>query len=299
MTNQWLDTYLTERVRLINEHLEGYLPALDTFPTTIHKAMHYCLMGGGKRLRPILVLAAAEAVGGDIQPAIPAACAIEMIHAYSLVHDDLPAMDNDDFRRGRPTCHKVFGEALAILTGDALLTLAFEILAGKNQQAGLTEGCSLDVIKEIASAAGTMGLIGGQVVDIESEGKEVSGEVLQYIHSHKTGSLFKTCVRVGGITGGAGPQQLHHLTSFAESFGMAFQITDDILNVEGDTVILGKGVGTDASRGKVTYPSLYGLSSAKKLAQEAVDAALASLASFDSAADPLRNITLSLIARKQ
>lgn len=227
-----------------------------------------------------------------------AACAIELIHTYSLIHDDLPAMDDDDYRRGRPTNHKVYGEALAILAGDALLTKAFEILAGCSVP-GTAGRLMLRVIGEIAEAAGARGMVGGQTLDILSEGKAVDARTLFYIHKNKTGALLRASVRTGAILAGAGEEELTALTSFAEEFGLLFQITDDILNVVGDSSKMGKPVGTDAQRAKATYPALYGLDGARKMAREGKERALAALDSFDSKADPLRLLVSYLLEREK
>ena len=234
---------------MIDRGLDEYLPPAENFPSIIYQAMRYSAMGGGKRLRPLLVLAAAEAVGGDPQKVLPAAVAVELIHTYSLIHDDLPAMDNDDLRRGRPTSHRVFGEAIAILAGDALLTFAFEVLGGMKEQ---PPGLVLAVIREVAQAAGPQGMIGGQVVDLESQGRSVNREMLEYMHRHKTGALIRAAVRAGARLAGASSEELACLTSYAEHFGMAFQIIDDVLDVTGDEVQLGKPVGSDQRNRKAS-----------------------------------------------
>lgn len=250
---------------MINLGLDEYLPPAENFPPVINQAMRYSVMEGGKRLRPLLVLAAAEAVGGDPKKVLPAAVAIELIHNYSLIHDDLPAMDNDDFRRGRPTSHRVFGEAIAILAGDALLTFAFEVLGGMTE---LPPALVLSVIREVAQAAGPQGMIGGQVVDLESQGQAVSREMLEYMHRHKTGALIRAAVRAGARLAGANPEELACLTSYAEHFGLAFQIMDDVLDVIGEEERLGKPVGSDQRNQKATFVSEFGLEHSLQLAKE-------------------------------
>lgn len=284
---------MKEQASFVDEALDQLLPAKEAYPPIIYEAMRYSLFSGGKRLRPILVLAAAEAVGGDPKQCIDAACALEMIHTYSLVHDDLPAMDDDDYRRGRLTCHKVYGDDIAILAGDALLTLAFQVLA---EMKGVPDKI-LEVIKEISIAAGTMGMIGGQVVDMESEHKRIDAETLKYIHASKTGALYRAALRAGGILGGAGQDELNALTTYAENLGLAFQITDDILDIEGDEKILGKPVGSDIRNEKSTYPSLYGLEQAKFMAREAVEKANGALDIFGDRAWLLKEICLYLLKR--
>lgn len=287
---------VNDKVELINEALDKYLPGLHENPELIHKSMRYSIHAGGKRLRPVLVLASAEAVGGDFLKTLPAACALELIHTYSLIHDDLPAMDNDDYRRGKLTNHKVFGESMAILAGDALLTLAFELIT-RSVEKNVPPDVIVNVIREIAAAAGSRGMIGGQVVDILSEDKTIDKDLLKYIHDHKTGALFKASIRTGAMMGGADQKRLSDLTDYAEYMGIAFQITDDILDVEGDSQTMGKTVGSDQRKKKSTYPSLYGLGESKRLAAEAVEKALYALADFDTKADTLRYIASSLINR--
>lgn len=293
-----LHNYLQEKAASIEDALDRILAEGDTEPSILNEAMRYSVFAGGKRLRPILTIAAAEAVGGREEDVMTAACAIELIHTYSLIHDDLPAMDDDDYRRGRPTNHKVYGEALAILAGDALLTKAFEILAGCSIP-GTAGRLMLRVIGEIAEAAGARGMVGGQTLDILSEGKAVDARTLFYIHKNKTGALLRASVRTGAILAGAGEEELTALTSFAEEFGLLFQITDDILNVVGDSSKMGKPVGTDAQRAKATYPALYGLDGARKMAREGKERALAALDSFDSKADPLRLLVSYLLEREK
>mgnify|MGYP001606286509 CR=1 FL=1 len=286
--------YLTEKAETVNEGLKSLLAKEDEYPQTLHKAMHYSLFAGGKRIRPVLLLAASEAVGGDASNALVAACAFECVHTYSLIHDDLPAIDNDDLRRGRPTCHKAFGEAVAILAGDALLTVAFDLVARtQSKDASL----AAKVMRELARAAGSTGMIGGQMVDIESEGREISFPVLEYIHIHKTGELILAALRSGAILGGADDKALQQITRYGKSVGLAFQIADDILDVEGASEVTGKPVGGDEKKGKATYPALLGLEESKKRAKELVDIAVSALDGFDSKADPLREIARFIVAR--
>lgn len=285
---------LKKRAALVEEALEGFLPAPEAYPPLIHQAMRYSVLGGGKRLRPALVLASAEAVGGRAAAVLPAACALELIHVYSLVHDDLPAMDNDDYRRGKLTNHKVYGEAAAILVGDALLTLSFKLLA---ESTGNRPEDLVTVIREVASAAGTMGLIGGQVVDTFSAGEEVDEKTLEYIHRHKTGALYRASVRAGAILAGAREDQLACLTGYAEQLGLAFQIIDDILDIEGDEKTIGKPVGSDVRNKKVTYPALFGLEVSKKKARLAADMAVAALQPFGPEADFLRSLVQFVLER--
>jgi len=273
--------YLQEKKEIVDSALEKYFPkrprstAEGVFPTSLHKAIRYSLFAGGKRVRPILSMAAFEAVGGKGDEILPFACALEMIHTYSLIHDDLPALDNDDYRRGQLTCHKVFGEAIGILAGDALLTEAFRLMTNRSM-AGLSsrDGRILDVINEVAQAAGMLGMVGGQVLDIESEGKEVDFPTVEYIHTHKTGAMILVSVRAGAKLGGGDEGALRALTRYGEGIGLAFQIADDILNVEGKAALLGKKTGSDSSRGKATYPSLLGIEESKRRARELVELAV-------------------------
>jgi geranylgeranyl diphosphate synthase type II len=294
-----LDAYLKKRVMLVDAALQNWLPKKLDWPQSIHKAMHYSLFAGGKRVRPALVLAACEAVGGAIETAMPAACALEMIHTYSLIHDDLPAMDNDDFRRGRPTNHKIFGEALAILAGDGLLTEAFKLISDRRFAPNLDPAARLAVIHEIATCAGTCGMVGGQVVDMESEGKAACDlATVQYIHTHKTGALIKASVVSGALLGGADDAELSAMRRYGEAAGLAFQIADDILDIEGTTSQIGKDAGSDQVRGKATYPAVMGLAAAKQEAQFMMDEAMLALEPFGSAAEPLREIVHYIVERK-
>ena len=291
-----LERYLAEKTEAVNRGLAALLVKEEDYPQSLHKAMHYSLFAGGKRLRPALVLASAEAVGAGASEALNFACALECIHTYSLIHDDLPAIDNDDLRRGRPTCHKVFGEATAILAGDALLTAAFELAAGT---VSADKGAVIMAIAELAKAAGSTGMIGGQVVDIESEGKEVPFPVLEYIHIHKTGELILASVRCGAIIGGATVEELESLTRYGRAAGLAFQIADDILDVEGSSVEMGKATGGDELRGKATYPSLIGLDESKNRAAELAEMAVEALSGFDEKAEPLRAVARYMVTRRK
>ena len=293
-----LEDYLAGQKALIDEAIEAYLPPEGTYPEVIFQAVRYSLFAGGKRLRPILCLAAATAVGGEARLVLPAACAIEFIHTYSLIHDDLPAMDNDDYRRGRLTSHKVFGEDIAVLAGDALLTEAFELLTRRDLAPGVTPERLLDVANEIASAAGYLGMVGGQVLDVRSEGKKVDVETLYAIHRRKTGAMIRVSLRTGAILNGATEPALAALTGYGERIGLAFQIADDILNVEGDSALLGKGTGSDAARGKITFPALLGLDASRLRAEELIVDALEALAVFDDRDDPLRGIARYVLERK-
>ncbi len=294
-----LKTYLEEKCRLVDEALEKYLPSEDELPAALHKSMRYSVFAGGKRVRPILVLAACEAAGGHAEDALPAACAMEMIHTYSLIHDDLPAMDNDDYRRGKPTNHRVFGEAVAILAGDALLTEAFILLSSPEFASHLDPGMRVRVIGEISRCAGSRGMIGGQVVDMESEGKpSIDFATVQYIHTHKTGALIKASVRAGALLGGADREKEDALVRYGEAIGLAFQIADDILDIEGTTEQIGKDAGSDLERGKATYPAVIGIAESKRRAEDLVNVALNSLCVFDAKADPLREIAKYIVKRK-
>ena len=289
-----LPAYLTERRALVDAALERVLPPEDAPPPTVHRAMRYSVMAGGKRLRPILVIAGAEAVGGAAAEVMPTACALELIHTYSLIHDDLPALDDDDYRRGRLSNHKVFGEAVAILAGDALLTKAFELLSDRGRFEGIDPALLLDVVNQVGHAAGSTCLVGGQVVDLESEGKPVELPLLEYIHVNKTGNLIVTSVTGGARFCGADPTQLKHLARYGECVGLVFQITDDILDVEGAREVMGKATGADQIHGKATFPALLGMSESRRRATELTGIALESLSPFGPAADPLRALAVYL-----
>lgn len=284
------------RVKIIEANLLEELRRTKSLDENLMRAMEYSLMAGGKRLRPCLLMAAADASGSDGEKYLQVASALEMIHTYSLIHDDLPAMDNDDYRRGKLTNHKVFGESMAILAGDALLTLAFEVAL---RQKGVEYEILFAVLREISIAAGVAGMVGGQVIDLRSEGVQIDLSTLKKMHMGKTGALFKAALRSGALLAQAPAEKLDALTRYAENFGLAFQITDDILDVEGDAKILGKATGSDAKKNKSTYVSLTSLAEAKKLAQVAVDDSINALKIFDSEADFLRELVQFLIGRKK
>jgi geranylgeranyl diphosphate synthase type II len=293
-----LKAYLEERRQLVNRALEAYLPAVRGPAFRVVQAMHYSLFVGGKRLRPILCLAAAEAVGGDAGEALPVACALEMVHTYSLIHDDLPAMDDDDLRRGQPTCHKKFDEATAILAGDGLLTEAFHILAAAAPRFEGREAVLLDVTELLAKAAGYRGMVGGQMLDLMAEGRQISFKELELIHRFKTGALLTAATRSGALVGGGNRQEVTALTAYGEKFGLAFQVTDDLLDVEGDTAEMGKAAGQDEKRRKATYPALVGLEASRQWAGRLVAEAVAALEPFSDRAAPLRELAQYLLVRR-
>ena len=285
-----------KRADLVEEGLLRELKQVPAYDETLEKAMEYSLMAGGKRLRPVLLMAAADAVGKDGTAFLTTGCAIEMIHTYSLIHDDLPAMDNDDYRRGKPTNHKVFGDGIAVLAGDALLTLAFEVML---RQEGAAPETLVTVVSEMSRAAGPYGMVGGQVLDLEGEGRRLDLAALRKIHMGKTGALFCAAIRSGAILAGAKEEELAALTLYAERFGLAFQITDDILDVTGDEAAIGKPVGSDVRNEKATYVTLTSLEEAKKLAEDAVNEAVAALDIFGERAAFLRDLALFLLGRKK
>lgn len=272
------------------------LHAGDILDKTLAASMEYSLLAGGKRLRPILLMAAAEAVGGRGEDYLTSACAIEMIHTYSLVHDDLPAMDDDDYRRGKPTNHKVYGAGMATLAGDALLTMAFEVLL---RQSGISDAVKLSVLREVSEAAGAKGMVGGQAMDLGAAGQPVNIITLRRMHMGKTGALFRAAVRTGAILAGGDAAELVSLTRYAESFGLAFQITDDILDVTGTTEDIGKPAGSDERNHKTTYVTLATLAGAEKMARDAVEAAVEALAPLGDKAAFLRDLAEFLLSRKQ
>ncbi len=289
--------YLSRRKVVVDDYLDQFLPAEETHPPAVHQAMRYSVFAGGKRLRPILSLATGEALGGEFDRLIHLACALEMIHTYSLIHDDLPAMDNDDLRRGMPTLHRKFGEAIAILAGDGLLTLAFQVLAeipGDRQ----SEGTRLRVIHRIARAVGTSGLIGGQVVDLTMEGKEFTPQDVEYIHSAKTGALLQTSVESAAILAQADEQARRSLAAFGGSIGLAFQVVDDILDVEGSRQELGKSSGKDEAGRKATYPALYGLEASRRIAEDLVEKAVGELGFLGAKAEILRQLARFITNRR-
>ncbi len=289
-----LRSHLVRQRARINRRLRRLLPPASAYPQSIHRAMRYSVLGGGKRIRPILCLEAAAAVGPAKRGVEDLACALELIHTYSLIHDDLPALDNDDLRRGRPTCHKKFGEATAILAGDALLTLAFEVLGRLEAPRGAR------IIAELARALGTRsGMISGQVADLEAERKRISARELAYIHRSKTGALIRASVRSGALAAGASAVELERLTRYGEKVGLAFQIVDDILDVRSSTARLGKPAHHDAARHKATYPALHGLKRSEQLAAELIDDACAALRPFGRRAAVLEGIARYLLHRSK
>jgi len=290
-----LDAYMKERLAAVDAALDVFLPPETQRPETLHKAMRYSVFAGGKRLRPILVMAGAEAVGGSAEQVMPTACAMELIHTYSLVHDDLPAMDNDDFRRGVPTNHKVFGEATAILAGDALLTLAFRLVADNLRQ---TNPSALEVLVDIADAAGHGGMVAGQVADLEAEGRSVGAETVDYIHAHKTGALIRTSLRVGARLCGATAEQVRALSVAGADLGLAFQIVDDILDVVASSEELGKTAGKDQIQQKATYPAIHGIEASRARARDLIDEADAALAALGPRAEPIRALGRFILERK-
>ena len=293
-----LSSYLDSKRGEINASLEK---CLQTAPDSgrLVTAMRYSLMVGGKRLRPVLCLAAAEAVGGQTEDAMPAACALEMIHTYSLIHDDLPSMDNDDLRRGKPTSHVKFDEATAILAGDALLTMAFQVISDVTFIGEHLTTRWLKVIQRISRAAGCWGMVEGQMRDMAAENNTITRQALDQMHALKTGALIEASVYAGAVLGDGDLAQIDSLGMYASSIGLAFQVKDDILNVEGDPALLGKGVGTDALHEKSTYPSIMGLEGSKRFARELIDNALEALKHFDHRSDPLRAIAEYIIKRKR
>jgi len=291
-----LDQFLTRRTAIVNRALDQFLPGEKTRPATIHQAMRYSLFAGGKRMRPALLLAAAEACGGKEADALPLACAVECIHTYSLIHDDLPAMDNDDFRRGKPTNHKIFGEGIAVLAGDALLTQAFEIAA---QARGWPRYPHRDLVLEIARASGSLQLVAGQVADLEGEGKKLSVNELRYIHERKTSALLCCSVRLGGMSANCPPAQLAALTDFGYHVGLAFQVIDDILDVTQTSEQLGKTAGKDVAVAKATYPAIVGLEKSRKIATQLTTKAFAALKIFKGNAVALEALAEFLLKREK
>jgi geranylgeranyl diphosphate synthase type II len=297
-----IKTYLKDKKALIDSFLESYF-SVPLNPKTLHASMVYSLSAGGKRIRPVLCIASYEACAKDnkvkAEDIIPYASALEFIHTYSLIHDDLPAMDNDDLRRGKSTNHKVFGEGMAILAGDGLLTEAFYLLSNNTRRAcQFSPYAVLKVIREIAMAAGIHGMVGGQAQDLLSEDAEPDAETLSFIHSHKTAALITVSVRSGGILANCSDQELFRLTKYGENIGLAFQVIDDILDVEGETDVLGKPKGSDEKKKKMTYPKLYGIDKSREKAMELINGAINSLETFDENAEPLRAIARYLLERK-
>ncbi|MFA7157969.1 MAG: polyprenyl synthetase family protein [Kiritimatiellia bacterium] len=290
-----LKQYLAEKTALVNKALAHALPAANTRPAALHRAMRYSVMAGGKRLRPILCLAAAEAAGGNGTQALRPALALELLHTYTLIHDDLPCMDDDVLRRGKPTCHVAFGEANALLAGDALLTLAFEWLAGTIPPSPYA---SNRLILELARAAGSQGVVGGQVEDLSSEGKKPNRAAVNYIHLHKTADLIRAAVLIGGICGGASRSELKALAQYGEKSGLAFQITDDILNETSSRQKLGKAAGSDRKRGKMTYPAVYGLDTSRKMARRLAGNAVRALRPLKGDKQALAALVDFIVTRK-
>jgi geranylgeranyl diphosphate synthase type II len=283
-----LEKYLAELKGAVDACLERLLPPEDAEPVTMHKAMRYSVFAGGKRVRPILILAAGESLGGKRNTLLHLGAAVEMMHTYSLIHDDLPALDNDDLRRGHPTCHKVFGEAMAILAGDALMTRCYQVLS---ELPGVSDATRLAILREIAYATGTVeGMIGGQVADLESEGKPVIAAVLEYIHRSKTGALLTACTRCGALAAGADARQLHALTEFGRKIGLAFQVIDDILDVTTSSEQLGKTAGKDEKVMKATYPALYGVEASRRKALELIREAVEETRDLGSGGEILREL---------
>ncbi len=290
-----LEEYIARQQKRAEDALERWVPKESQDPSIIHRAMRYSLFAGGKRIRPLLAMAGAEAVSDAPAGIESAACALELIHTYSLIHDDLPALDNDDLRRGRPTCHKVFGDAMAILAGDALLTLAFEVLSKLD---GVDAATRVRLVGELATASGTVGgMIGGQVNDLEGEGKFPTARLLESIHRAKTGALLRASVRMGAIYAGASEEQLAALTSYGEHVGLAFQIVDDVLDVEQPSEALGKTAGKDAQQHKITFPAVYGLERSREMAEGERRSAHVALAGFDERAERLKQLA-DLVVRR-
>ena len=294
-----LKAYLGENKAVVDKTLEACFSESEGPTSQVIDSMKYSLFAGGKRLRPILCLAGAEAVGGDKADALPVACALELIHTYSLIHDDLPLMDNDDLRRGKPANHKVFGEAVALLAGDGLLSEAFNLIAATEITETLSPNALLEVTGLIARASGYRGMIGGQFVDIQWEGKAADPSIVEFIHTRKTGALITASVVSGAILGGGDKSQIKTITTYGEKTGLAFQIADDILDIEGDSNAMGKTAGADKQMGKVTYPAVVGLNRSREIQAELIEAAIKSLGSFGSGAEPLRRIARYMVERNK
>ena len=294
-----LSTYLEVRRKRINQTLEALLPPVNTLQKTVVEAMRYSLLAGGKRIRPILCLAGAEAVGGDTEDILSFACAIEMIHAYSLIHDDLPAMDDDDFRRGQPTNHKKFGEAAAILAGDGLLTEAFAVMTRRSLHPGVDPANLLEATELLAREAGFRGMVGGQIVDMEAENTQPSLEVVDFMHAAKTAALIRASVASGAILAGGDPVSVSALSEYGHCLGIAFQIRDDLLDVLGDSREMGKPAGSDVQRNKATYPAVLGTEESERRERRTVELALNAIAEMDAGSDPLRAIAQYLLTRNK
>jgi geranylgeranyl diphosphate synthase type II len=290
-----LHEYLAEQAKLVDVELDRRVPSEDTPPQTIHRAMRYSLFAGGKRIRPILCIEAARTISDSPHGVETVACALEMVHTYSLIHDDLPALDNDDYRRGKPTCHKMFGEAMAILAGDALLTHAFHVIAGKED---VESERRASMTLELATAACTPdGMVAGQVADLEGEGKTPKPQLLESIHRAKTGALLRASVRIGGIYAGANPGQLQMLSRYGEHIGLAFQIVDDVLDIEQSSEALGKTAGKDAKQHKVTFPAVYGMEQSRRMADQERSRAHQALEIFGSRASRLHDLADLIVDR--
>ena len=294
-----LKIYLTEKKEMVEAALHNYFPKPEGLTSDLTEAMRYSLFAGGKRLRPILCMAGAEAVGCPGEEVLPVACALELIHTYSLIHDDLPLMDDDDLRRGKPTSHKVFGEPVALLAGDGLLTEAFSLMASAPVSGRISHRTLLRAIGLIARAAGYDGMVGGQAVDIQWEGREADFPVVRFMHTRKTGALITASVTAGAILGGADESQVEAFTSYGRNIGLAFQISDDILDTEGDSEAMGKQTGADQERGKMTYPSVIGLDESKRTQAELVEKAVHELKGFGRRAEPLRQMARYIVERKK
>jgi geranylgeranyl diphosphate synthase, type II len=297
--NMDLKGYLKEKKSVVDQALDRVFPEPEGPAADVVRAMRYSLFAGGKRLRPILCIAGAETVGGEEKAVLPVACALELIHTYSLIHDDLPVMDNDDLRRGKPTSHKVYGEAVALLAGDGLLTEAFRVMSRLDDYPDVKPQAVLRVISLVAEAAGYRGMVGGQTVDIQSEGQEVDRDLVAFIHTRKTAALIAASVAAGSILGGADEDQVAAISAYGENIGLAFQVADDILDVEGDREQMGKDVGGDAQKRKITYPGVLGLEASKEIQKALVSQGIGFLAGFDHRADPLRHLATYIIERKR
>lgn len=289
--------YFNANRETVNIYLEGLLKDIDKYPNDLHDSMSYSLMAGGKRLRPILVIASAEAVGGVRENVLPFAAAIEMIHTYTLIHDDLPAIDDDELRRGKPTCHKEFGEATAVLAGDALLTYAFEVMSNLSLMPNCPPDNVIKALNEVAKRVGVSGTIGGQMADILSEGVGGTIPLLEYIHTHKTGEMILASVLAGGILSGASEDELEALSIYAKNIGLAFQIVDDILDVEGESQVMGKNTGIDAKNNKLTYPALLGIAESRHIASRLIDKGMKALSIFGDRGEVLKDTAEYIMAR--
>lgn len=294
-----LKQYLLEKRSIVDRALKKYIPEITGPKEELFRAMSYSLFAGGKRLRPILCIAAAEASGGTHEDVMPVACALEMIHTYSLIHDDLPSMDDDDMRRGKPTNHMVYGDAIAILAGDGLLTEAFNVMTGPELLERAGPERFRRVVELVAGASGPHGMVAGQALDIRAEGRKIDRSLMEIIHEHKTGALLKASVTTGAILGGASEGDIKSFEQYGRDIGLAFQISDDILDIEGDSEHMGKPAGSDIERGKNTYPSIYGMEKSKIMLREIIDNAIEMLSAFNEKADPLRQIAVYIIERKK